>query len=343
MLVGFLDDSSFRWHPERAAMLDRAQGVGARVIRAFIRWHLAAPERPQPGAPPFDEPRLWELDELVAGANARGMEVMFTIWGTPPWANDGQAPNRAPTDLDALRDFAHGLAARYPSVRRYAIWNEPNTALFLSPQFDEEGNSVAPQAYAALYRAAHEGIKAASPGALVAIGETSSHGRDAPSPGTAQDSHSPVRFARLLAEISPRLEFDAWAHHPYPVDPASPPERGSRWPAVTMTSLERFAETLDELFGRDGIPLWLSEFAYETSPAEARGVSHELQAAYAERALKLAAANPRVELFVWFTFRDHESNARQSGLIDAGGEERPSYRRFASAVSGLNEGRGLQD
>jgi hypothetical protein len=121
MLVGFLDDASFRWHPSRSLMLDRAQATGARLVRAFIRWHLAAPERPRPGARPFDEPRLHELDELVAGAQARGMEVLFTIWGAPAWANGGLPPNRAPTDPTALRDFAHALAARYPAVRRFSV------------------------------------------------------------------------------------------------------------------------------------------------------------------------------------------------------------------------------
>jgi hypothetical protein len=336
MLVGFLDDVSFRWHPERAAMLDRAQATGAKVVRAFIRWHLAAPERPAPGEPPFVESHLWELDELVAGAEARGMEVLFTIWGTPPWANGGQPPNRAPTDPEALRAFAHGLASRFPSVRRYAIWNEPNTELFLAPQFDDAGNSVAPEAYAAIYRAAREGIVEATPEALVAAGETSSHGRDAPSPGDAQETHSPVRFARLLSELAPPLELDAWAHHPYPVDPDDPPDQEARWPAVTLTSLERFGEELDALFGRKGIPLWVTEFGYEASPPAATGVLLAEQAAYAAQALALASAVPRVELFVWFTFQDQTSNDWQSGLLDLEGNERPAYRSFSAAVRALD-------
>lgn len=339
LLVGFLDDVSFRWHPERATMLDQAQATGATVVRAFIRWHLAAPERPAPGEPPFVESHLWELDELVAGAEARGMEVLFTIWGTPPWANGGQPPNRAPTDLDALRAFANGLATRFPSVRRYAIWNEPNTELFLAPQFDETGRSVAPEAYAAIFRAAREGIVEANPDALVAAGETSSHGRDVPSPGGAQESHSPVRFARLLSELSPEIELDAWAHHPYPVDPDDPPDREARWPAVTLPSLERFGEEIDALFGRTELPLWVTEFGYEVSPPAATGVSLKTQAAYARQALALAAAVPRVELFVWFAFRDQPDNDWQSGLLDLEGAERPAYRSFASAVRAVDAAR----
>jgi hypothetical protein len=89
---------------------------------------------------------------------------------------------------------------------------EPNTEQFLAPQFDADGRSVAHALYARLYRAAYTGIKQANPKALVAIGETSSHGRDRPSRGSVQDSHSPARFARLLSEQRPRLRFDAWGH-----------------------------------------------------------------------------------------------------------------------------------
>jgi polysaccharide biosynthesis protein PslG len=330
MLIGFMDDASFRWRASRAKMLDRAKATGARLVRALVRWDVAAPKRPAPGRRPFVAPRLHELDELVANAEARDMEVLFTIWGTPAWANGGQGPNRAPTDLGALREFAKGLAERYPSVRHYSIWNEPNTNLFLAPQFDAQGRSVAPKTYAALYRAAYEGIKEANSDALVAIGETGSHGRDAPSPGPGQDRHSPARFAQLLAGED--LEFDAWAHHPYPISPGVPPDGAANWPNVTLPSLGRFARALEAWFGRDDIPLWITEFGYEVAPAEPFGVSQEAQADRAVRALQLAAAEPSVEMFVWFTFADSEHNTWQSGLLDATGKKRPAYQRFVAAV-----------
>ena len=335
LLVGFFDDANFRWRPYRAAMLDRVQGTGARIVRVLIRWYLTAPERPRTGGPPFFVPRLHEIDELVANANARGLEVLLSIWGTPGWANGGLGPNHAPDDPSELGRFARALADRYPTVRRYAIWNEPNTEQFLAPQFDERGSSVAPAIYARLYRAAYDGIKKARPDALVAIGETSSHGRDAPSRGRAQDTHSPARFARLLAEQEPALLFDAWGHHPYPVKGGQAPDHASPWPSVTLTCLERFGEALDRWFGRDEIPLWITEYAHEATPDEPRGIAPGLQARYAARALELAAGVERVRLFVWFTFRDDQTNAWQSGLLDGRGRERPAYAGFAAAIGKL--------
>lgn len=335
LLIGFVDDPSFRWRPYRPRMLDAARAAGATVVRAMIYWHRVAPLRPAADGLPFDEPRLFEVDELVAGTAARGMEVMLTIWGTPAWANGGGLPNRPPSDPEDLRAFARGLAARYPGVRRYSVWNEPNLEQFLAPQFDADGESAAPRLYADIYRAAYEGIKAANPGALVAIGETSARGRDAPSRGSAQDSHSPARFARLLAEVRPRLPFDAWAHHPFPTRPDQPPDQRARWPAVTLLSLDRFGRALDAWFGRQGIRIWITEYGHETQPEERLGVGRELQAAYAERALALAAAVPRIELFIWFTLRDDPTNTWQSGLLDRSGRPKPAYARFTAAVRAL--------
>ncbi len=207
--------------------------------------------------------------------------------------------------------------------------------MFLAPQFDAAGRSVAPGLYARLYRAAYAGIKHVNPRALVAIGETSSHGRDAPSRGRVQDSHSPARFARLLARARPRLAFDAWGHHPYPVKGHLPPDRVSRWPSVTLTSLDRFGTSLDRWFGRADVPVWITEYAYESSPDEPRGVSPEQQAEFAARSLELAAEVERVRLFVWFTFRDDDTNAWQSGLLDGKGRPRPVYETFAAAIAGI--------
>ena len=332
LVIGFVDDPSFRWRPYRAEMLDRARAAGARLVRAMVYWHRLAPRRPAAGEPPFDEPRLFELDELVASTSERGMEVMLTIWGTPAWANGGEQPNRPPHDLDDLHEFARRLAARYPQVRRYSVWNEPNLEQFLAPQFDAAGRSASVQLYAELFSAAAAGIRRANPDALVAAGETSARGRDVPSTGPAQDSHSPVGFARLLSEVRPPLAFDAWAHHPFPTSPDQPPDQRTRFPTVTLLSLARFGRALDDWFGRERVPLWVTEYAHETQPEEPLGVPRELQAAYAEQALSLAAAVPRVELFVWFTFRDDPTNRWESGLLDRDGRPKPAYARFAAAV-----------
>jgi polysaccharide biosynthesis protein PslG len=344
LLVGFQDDASFRWADDRATSLDRARDAHTTVIRTTVAWHDAAPERPANPVDPFDPAyRLEEIDDLARNAQQRGIELLVTIWGTPEWANGGEKPNRPPTDSVDLQSFAQALADRYsgrhpgyPAVRLFSAWNEPNLEQFLAPQFDEAGRSVGPELYAPIARAIYDGVKQANPDALVAVGETSPRGRDLPTAGTVQDSHSPARFARLLSEQEPRVQFDAWAQHPYPPRPDVAPSEPVRWPRVGIANLERFGDSLDSWFGRTETPLWITEYGYETLPLEPFGVEPDLQAQFAEEALALAAENPRVRAFVWFILRDTPGTPWQSGVIGEDGSAKPAFETFAAAAGELD-------
>jgi Cellulase (glycosyl hydrolase family 5) len=343
LLVGFQDDASFRWAPDRAVALDAARNANAGVIRAIVTWKDAATSRPASPRDSFDPAYHFDdLDDLVRSGQQRGIELLLSIWGTPEWANGGQTPNHPPTDAKDLEDFAYALADRYsgrhagyPAVRLFTAWNEPNLEQFLAPQFDEAGQSVSPALYAEIARAIDDGVKEANPDALVAIGETSPRGQDRPSFGTVQDSHSPARFARLVSEERPRLRFDAWAQHPYPPRPGVAPAMPVRWPRVAMGNLERFGESLDSWFDRSGTPIWVTEYGHETVP-DAAGISLDIQAQFAEEALALAGGNPRVRLLIWFTLVDRVTEPWQSGLIAADATLKPSYARFAAIAADLD-------
>ncbi len=343
LLVGFQDDSSFRWAADRATALDTARDANASVIRTIVEWQGAAASRPSDARNSFDPAYHFDdLDDLARTAQQRGIELLLTIWGTPEWANGGQTPNHPPADSQDLEDFAYALADRYsgrhagyPAVRLFAAWNEPNLEQFLAPQFDELGESVSPELYADIARAIGDGVRAANPDALVAIGETSPRGQDRPSRGTVQDSHSPAGFARLLSEEEPAVDFDAWAQHPYPPRPGIAPARSVRWPRVALGNLELFGGSLDDWFGRDGTPIWITEYAHETVP-DPVGISFETQARFAEEALTLAAGNPRVRVLVWFTLVDRPGDRWQSGLVAEDGSTKPAYERFAAVASTLD-------
>ena len=343
LLVGLQDDPSFRWADDRAAMLDRARDADAALVRTIVTWKDAAPTRPAKPSEPFDPAyRLDDLDDLVRSAQQRGIELVVTIWGTPEWANGGHTPNHAPSDPDDLEDFAAALADRYsgqhpgfPAVRMFSAWNEPNLEQFLAPQFDEAGQSVGPALYAPLARAVYAGVKHGNPEALVAIGETSPRGHDVPT-DTVQDSHSPVRFARLLSEQRPAVQFDAWAQHPYPAQPTVSPDEPVHWPRVGIGDLERFGTSLDGWFGREQTPIWITEYAHETLPREPLGIAPALQARYAREALDLVAANPRFRMFVWFGFRDRHDGPWQSGLMWEDSRPKPALASFAATARRLD-------
>jgi len=337
--VGFLDDEAFRWSPDRLANLRLADREGATVVRVIVEWAKVAPRRPRHPTDPFAPAyQLDDVDELVRNAHASGLDVLLTIWGTPRWANGGAPENVAPRDARDLRDFARAVAARYsgrnpglPFVRFFSAWNEPNSALFLSPQFDATGRPVAPRVYAVLAGAVYAGVKSASPAALVAAGETAARGHDRVV-AALHDGESPARFAELVAEAAPRLRFDAWAHHPYPSTDLQPPEAPQPWPDVGLSSLGRFETALAQWFHRRAVPLWVTEFGYRTSPQTTRGAPPAVQASYLEQAVMLARAQPHVDMFLWFRFRDVRGQAWTSGVLDARGRPKPALVSFAAAA-----------
>jgi hypothetical protein len=349
MLVGFQDDPSLRWRDDRQTVFDLAAKANAGIARTTVYWSRIAERRPANAISPFDPAyRFDDLDEFVRNAGMHGMEVMLTIWGTPSWANGGKGQNYAPTRLTDLRNFARALAARYsgrnngiPFVRYFTIWNESNLGQFLSPQYNAAGKPVAPHIYAGLYRAAYTGIKAGNSKALVGIGETSARGRDRVlgKAGT-QETESPGRFAQLLSRERPVLRFDAWSHHPYSTTPSSPPLQRVRWPNVNLSQLPKFEESLENWFHRI-VPIWITEYGYETKPGEPKGVTPARQAAYMRQAMSVAANDPRVTMFIWFIVRDDPTSAWQSGVLNRNDSKKPAYNTFA-ALADRYDGRSPQ-
>jgi len=348
MYLGFQDDPSFRWRDDRTTVLDTAANdVDAQIVRTTVYWSRIAMRRPGNAANPFDSAYQFnDLDELVRNAEIRGMQVMLTIWGTPSWANGGKGQNYAPTRMTDLTNFARALARRYsglfpgiPYVRYYTVWNESNLGLFLSPQYDSAGKPVAPFTYAKLYRAAYTGIKLSNPTALVGIGETSARGRDVflHAQGV-QETESPGKFAQLLSTVRPRLKFDAWSQHPYPTDLTQRPLAAVRWPNVTLAQLPRFEQSLDRWWGRKNIPIWITEYGYQTKPGQPKGVTPAQQALYAKQALTAARNDPRVQMFIWFIFRDDPTSSWVSGLLTQRGVRKPSFAVFANMAK-LVDGR----
>jgi len=344
MWIGFHDDPVLRYDADRASAMEVATKTNkATILRTLVTWKDIAPTKPANAANPFDPAYQFnDLDDFVRNAQAQDAEVLMTIWGTPKWANGNKGPNFLPTSMSSFQNFTKALASRYsgrtaglPFVRFYGIWNESNLGLFLSPQFNSKGQIVSPAAYAKLAAAGYAGIKAGSPKALVAIGETSSNGRNKPKAGST-DSVRPGTFAEGVAKANKHLKFDAWAQHPYPVPVNQKPTQKVQWPNVALTSLPQFETSIDKWFGRTNIPIWITEYGNETKPGEPSGVTESQQASYVTQAIGIAKKDKRVAMFVWFVMRDSTGSLWQSGIYRKDGSAKPSQSKFASAAGPLN-------
>ncbi len=344
MWVGFHDDPVLRFDPNRQSEMDLAHSTNnASILRTLVTWADIAPDKPASAANPFDPAyRFDDLDEFVRNAQLRDTEVLITLWGTPKWANGNKGRNYLPTSMTDFQNFAKAVASRYsgrtpgyPFVRFFGIWNESNLGLFLSPQFNSKGQIVSPAAYAKLAAAGYAGIKAGNSKALVAIGETSSSGRDKKKAG-ASDAVAPGTFAQLVAKANKKLKFDAWAQHPYPVPVNQKPTQKVRWPNVALTSLPQFETSLDTWFGRKNIPVWLTEYGNETKPGEPKGVTEAQQASYLTQAIDIAKKDKRVPMFIWFVMKDSAGSLWQSGIYRTTGAAKPAQPKFSAAAKPLS-------
>jgi hypothetical protein len=348
MWVGFHDDPSFRWVPDRAERIERAARDGSSIMRLLVQWNLAAAQRPANAGNPFDPAyRFDDIDETVRLAQDADQEVMITISGTPRWANGGRSPNVMPRRLADFTAFARAISSRYsgrfvgfPHVRFWSIWNEPNLTQFLAPQFNSRGRSVAPANYARLAAAGYAGIKAGNRSAKVAVGETSPRGSDRPT--GIRPIHSPGKFAELVAKANPRLRFDAWSHHPYPSTPNMRPSQLVKWPNVSLKSLPRLHSSLKTWFKRRNVEIWVTEYGHQTKPPEPFGVAPARQAAYVRQSIALARSFPFVTMFIWFVYQDDQGQPWESGLYTQGGARKSSApSRFGAMARPLDPRNGV--
>ncbi|MFO7572288.1 MAG: cellulase family glycosylhydrolase [Gaiellaceae bacterium] len=346
MWLGFHDDPSYRWVNDRVARIERSASDGASIVRLLVEWNRAAPRRPANATNPFDRAYvLNDVDEAVRVAQENGQEVVLTLSGTPAWANGGKAPNVMPRRVADFTNFSRAISARYsgrysgyPFVRFWTVWNEPNLQLFLTPQFTARGASVAPANYAKLAAAAFSGIKAGNPLAQVAVGETSARGTD--KPDGLRPTHSPGKFAELVAKANPRLKFDAWSHHPYPAVPSLRPSQRLQWPNVPLSSMPRFNQSLQKWFKRKNLRMWITEYAHETRPEDTLGVPYTTQAAYLRQAVAIARSYAFVDMFIWFVYQDDQGQPWDSGLYRRNGGPKgaspASFRRIAAPLDARN-------
>jgi hypothetical protein len=348
MWIGFHDDPSFRWVENRRERVQGASQKNATIMRLLVQWNLVARNRPSNPTNPSDPAYNFDdVDEAVRAAQDNDQEVILTLSGTPRWANGGRNPNVMPRRVTDFGNFARAVASRYsgrmeglPFVRFFSIWNEPNLQLFLTPQFDGRGRSVAPANYARLAAAAYSGIKAGSRQALVGVGETSARGSDKAT--GLRPTHSPGKFAELVAKANPRLRFDAWTHHPYPFNPNSPPNQRVRWPNVSLALLPRFDDELKRFFKRKSVPIWVTEYGHQTRPEDSLGIPYARQAAYIQQSISMVSRYPFVPMFIWFVYQDDQGQPWESGIYTrSGAPKNPSPARFTATARPFDARNGL--
>jgi polysaccharide biosynthesis protein PslG len=252
-----------------------------------------------------------QIDPVVAGTAARGIDLLPVLYSSPAWAVDcSQAPTRGCETIsplsstrgaDAWRAFVLALVRRYGPggtfwsdttdafnppyrpIRRWQIWNEVNSPEFFQPK-------PSPSAYARLLTASADEIRSVNPGAKVYLAGLFG---TPPKPGL-----SSRRFLNGLYRIKGiKSDFDVVAVHPY-----SPGVKG-------MIFQLQFAREAMIKHGDRRTPLAVTEIGWSSGPRGGgilfrgpAGQSKALRAAFAE--LRRDRRRYKIESAYWFSWRD---------------------------------------
>ena len=388
------DQLVYRDDTTRDRALIRMKEMGVDQVRVTVLWSVVADKarstkardkrfRKLKASNPKAYPKLnWDrYDRLVRACRRIGMSVYFNITGPGPEWGHAKAPASQRRNKKTWKPkprefykFVQAVGKRYsgrfrdendervilPKVSIWSIWNEPNQAGWLSPQFDGAGNPVSPQLYRELYDFGFRALQSTGHGGdVIMIGET------APLGGSARNTRAPMAPKEFIRELfcvdqnlapkngpgcaffqrKGRLDATWWAHHPYTKN-VSPQQRSSDPNAITMANIAELTGMLDAIAAntarvKPGMNILNSEFGFETNPPDPfSGVPLALQARYNLLGELQAFLNPRIvgtSQFLLYDVPPRKQNSAgtkaywstyQSGLFTAGGTAKPAYTAY---------------
>jgi len=236
---------------------------------------------------------------------------------------------------------------------------------------------ASPRIYRDLADAAYDGLESTGHGSdTILVGETAPKGLNVTGttrsmkPGRfirrlycLDDLHQPLTAtaaevrgcpkdgdrARFIAQHPVLFKMTGWAHHPYELTfaPTVPPTDPDYF---TIGNLDAFGALLRQVFasygqpipggGRD-MPLYLTEYGYQTNPPDPIGVSLLNQSRYLNASEYLAARNPAVRTLAQFLLTDDRplpgyprgsvgayGGTFQTGLQTEDNRQKPAYATY---------------
>jgi hypothetical protein len=348
LLIG-QDHNAMLGQPDATAQ--EFASLGMDVVKIQLFWGDVAPAgRRKPAGFDAANPASYHWNTYPGAVNAiiaAGMRPYISIGAhAPRWATNGRG--RAGTGRPNAKEFglfAEAVGKQFPNVRIWSFWNEPNLYSWLSPQ-RAHGVPQSPSIYRKLYLAGHAALRSTGHGSdRILLGELMPRG------GTSPKKIRPLVFLRELACLNSnyrqyrgraarargcgkvgRIPTSGLAYHPYTLRGGPGIHDGPGDAAIG--ELSRVTKVLDAL-GRRGklprkLPLWITEFGYQTSPPDPYfGVKLKRAAAFMDISEFIAFRNPRIASYSQYTLQDEPP--RSDGR---------AFSRWSTWQSGLRFGNG---
>ena len=313
--------------------------LGVDNFQIQLDWPRTAPARPADPSNHADPAYRWPpaLDQAIARARRQRISIAVLVTRSPRWANGNRPANWTP-DPAEYANFVSAASRRYPTVRRWMIWGEPNLADRYMP--NEEGKPTSARNYARLLDAAYAALKRVTRRNVVVGGMTWTGG-----------TVKPARFLRAMRLPNgrpPRLDW--FGHNAFPFRYPSMRERPLPGGWRDMSDLDTFSREVHRTYTRPcgrrrarrcgkRPKLWLSEFTVQTdraSDAFKDFVSPRQQARWLSAGYEIGDRLSSVAGVGWFQLLDppsSETGAANLGLMRADGRRKPSFGAYLRAPS----------
>ena len=293
----------------------KARAAGTTRTRLLLYWDRIAPEhRPtnptRPGQLCMGQPRLrlrraGEYRHLARPEALRHRaerpsmgRVRRTNSPNACPAASGYNPGTYKPSVQDVADFMEAAAKRYPQVRSWGVWNEPNAVYFLAPttssvtRYRDMVNTVAAR------------LHALDPGLLVQAGGPSPFGRtDAQGNVT---TIPPLTFMRQL--LSQPIHFDVWSNNPYTA--GGPSHSAYRSGDVSIGDLPEVRRVLraaianHRVISTRKVAFWATEFSWDSNPPDPCGVPSALHTRWVSEApYRMWRAG--VSVLMWTQLKDY--------------------------------------
>jgi hypothetical protein len=263
--------------------------------------------------------------------------------------------------------FVRAAGRRFPTVTYWSLQNEPNQPGWLTPQWIRRSGAwveAAPRIYRAMLDQGFAALQATGHAQdTILIGETAPKGS---SERGETRAIAPMRFIRRLYCLDDNLQVlrgdaaeaqgcpqsdalrrfpiehpglfraSGFAHHPYELTfaPSRPPQRRDWATLGNLSALQSMLRRAHLRYNqplRGDVPLYLTEFGYQTAPEDQLGVSRAAQAAYLNQAEWIAWRNRDVRTLAQFLLRDDGQpvgRTFQSGLRLVRGARKAAWSAY---------------
>jgi hypothetical protein len=300
--------------------------LGVDVYQIDLNWAQTAPTSPGDPTNPGDPAYRWpaQLDTAVAQAAQYGMRICLLVQGAPAWANGGRSSTWAPNNPADYGNFLLAASRRYPSVRQWMIWGEPNRDGNFQPM--PANSPVGPRRYALLLNAAYSSLKAASAANLVIGADTWSFGLVTPADF--------LKWMRLPNGKPPPLDY--YGHNPFST---RFPQAGLKpyYPGLRdIDDIGTLERQLTDTYHRS-VKLWLSEYTVssdQNNRAFDFHVSRAEQGRWISAAFRLVNSVTYVAGLGWYDLADETPAVPRhltNGLMTWNYQPKPAFYAFKNA------------